>query len=467
MVTKTKKVYLNIPPYVVSSNAGTSKAGGALIILNNTRTGTSNPNWKTQVKANVSATTGMSATREYFEATNCSSLATRIRGYPTGLPPPADVVDLNEGMTGGYAGTLLNLYVPSVSAPTIGSASARNQALTRLHQAIRAQSTHFSGPTFLGEFRESVGTIRNIAKKFAQKIPAHLRAQQRMARKFVGQFEVGANGSAVRTRFDRGGNSIPAALSRGSRPAVASNADKWREMKKNLADNYLEFAFGVRPLVKDVKDAAETIARFQYDTKHVKVRGYGSSSELSSVAVNKDVPGNLTTVINTVTRTQQCEVVYRVGLQFAVDSPAFGSAARLVELSGFTWENFIPSIWNLLPYSFLVDYFLNVGDILNCLTTDLSSVRWANRTTISTREASMTCSAGEPPFVPGKSAGCGGDFGYAKRGTRSIVRDADGVGIPTPELTIPSLTRSDGTFNTQWLNMTALLAGGSGARRGF
>lgn len=55
---------------------------------------------------------------------------------------------------------------------------------------------------------------------------------------------------------------------------------------------------------------------------------------------------------------------------------------RLTELLGFSFENFIPAVWEVLPWSWLADYFLNIGDIIQAGVTNTSAVTWINRTEV-------------------------------------------------------------------------------------
>jgi hypothetical protein len=51
-------------------------------------------------------------------------------------------------------------------------------------------------------------------------------------------------------------------------------------------------------------------------------------------------------------------------------------------LFGFTPSELVPTAWELLPWSFLVDYFVNVGDVLSSAVTASSNVNFVNKTVI-------------------------------------------------------------------------------------
>jgi hypothetical protein len=59
-------------------------------------------------------------------------------------------------------------------------------------------------------------------------------------------------------------------------------------------------------------------------------------------------------------------------------------------LFGFTPSEFVPTAWELLPYSFLVDYFTNIGDILSSSVTSTARLAWSNRTIRSLRVTLVT-----------------------------------------------------------------------------
>jgi hypothetical protein len=66
----------------------------------------------------------------------------------------------------------------------------------------------------------------------------------------------------------------------------------------------------------------------------------------------------------------------------AVKAQAATTASDRLARFGFTPSEFIPTAWEILPWSFLVDYFLNIGDLLSASVTDTSNVAWVNRSRV-------------------------------------------------------------------------------------
>jgi hypothetical protein len=63
-------------------------------------------------------------------------------------------------------------------------------------------------------------------------------------------------------------------------------------------------------------------------------------------------------------------------------APATGSVAgRELENWGFSPDNFVPTIYNLIPWSFLVDYFSNIGDVIDAMSIRNVGLAWGCKTT--------------------------------------------------------------------------------------
>jgi hypothetical protein len=232
-----------------------------------------------------------------------------------------------------------------------GYIQADNQALSRFYTAIRQEYQHMQSLIFIGELGE---TVRMFKRPFA--------AMQGIINGYLHNFDV--KGRKVVSFYRR--------RKRNTVPLV-------KHLNHAAAEAWLEASFGIRPLISDVVSGAETLARFIDNgrERRTQVQGFGTSTSngvVGSVTVTNPasfVYGRQTSMDKTT-----WVVKYRAGVNGHMSGPD-GSLYRLRSLVGFTPEEFVPTVWNLLPWSFLADYFFNVGQVLNSTWTNTSSVTWA------------------------------------------------------------------------------------------
>lgn len=53
-------------------------------------------------------------------------------------------------------------------------------------------------------------------------------------------------------------------------------------------------------------------------------------------------------------------------------------------------RDFVPTIWEILPWSWAIDYVANVGDMLDVLSTSFGSLIWCNRSSLVTVDQELT-----------------------------------------------------------------------------
>jgi hypothetical protein len=138
-------------------------------------------------------------------------------------------------------------------------------------------------------------------------------------------------------------------------------------------------------------------------------------------------------------------------------------AGYITEKLGFSPDQWIPTLWELVPYSFVLDYFANIGDILYAANFPRSLIPWIMKTTVveSTskfvdcsplwRHADQSGSNANATWtISRKLRSMGAASSFVKRVYRAPYQ---GSIIPDLEFSIPS-------SSTQWLNLAALFAGG-------
>jgi len=232
---------------------------------------------------------------------------------------------------------------------------------------------------------------------------------------------------------------------------------KKRALNKALADAWLTYAFEWRPLVKDIQQGAETIARWNLEGEmsnglyHTAVRGYGKTVSVVANTVQMETFDGFTFPVRRMRKLEN-ECIFRAGYHGEGLRPVGEhSFSRLGELAGFGWRDFIPSVWQLLPWSFLVDYFVNVGDLLSCMFTATDGVTWINKTTrVVNRE--LGTGGNVSSFSGGGTFG--GSPGSYEKTTQTFTRTTgSGIGLPSVSFRWP------GVDSNAWINILALLQG--------
>lgn len=223
---------------------------------------------------------------------------------------------------------------------------AYDRALASLLKAVKSQQQHWSGPTFLGELKETIEFIRKPAASILKGLDDYSKL-----------------------------------LNKKKRKIKEKNPMKARKILQETAANaWLTTSLGLAPLLSDVETAAETLARFMnpLSRPHTELRGFGSTERADTGTVNVVLYaalGGRQTFLNKTIDSVSLQCGY-----LADPNPLEQSARRLAELSGFNVREFIPTLWELVPNSWMVDYFLNIGQILSCAFTDTSRVTWIKRT---------------------------------------------------------------------------------------
>jgi hypothetical protein len=314
-----------------------------------------------------------------------------------------------------------------------------NRALVKLLKQIKEQTVQFSGLTFLGELRETIHMIRHPAEALRKNTEKYLKTIKNTRQKV-----------ASRSKQRRGESAERFAQRR-------ANA-----VKDALSGSWLEYKFGVLPLLSDIKEIADAyIAAVSNEERLTTARGNSPNLvvvENPSSDVREEAEGIRLGRVSSSSST--VSVSLRAGLRFKASVPT-SPAGRLVELSGLTtFQDFVPTVWELVPWSFLADYFVNIGEVLEGAFTDTSNVFWATRTVrqvtvrTTTFGASLRNRLDDPNtagyYIPVSIEGQTLCTRSVKR--ISVVRTdiLGNLGIPQLEFSIP------GSDSTKWVNMAAL-----------
>jgi len=148
-------------------------------------------------------------------------------------------------------------------------------------------------------------------------------------------------------------------------------------LTKMVADTWLEFKFGWFPLAADVGKAYADVVNNMNHTDIQPIRGsaYGTFPILTDVFINSIGAGQVginikITVIGS----------YSVTYKGAVKTEASNGRLGLQQMMQLDLPHFVPTIWDLIPYSWVVDYFTNCGDIIRGLCFNVGQLAWGNKT---------------------------------------------------------------------------------------
>lgn len=281
---------------------------------------------------------------------------------------------------------------PGIS-PTLSSTVNDDQAFQKL---IANQGPAFSSIPFLGEFRETVGTARHLIDIVTGR---HNKAYKLLVENLV--------------RRKKGGRS---------------------DVIKEIAEANLEFQFGILPVLTDFKNLMDAIKTASLNEKPAPSRMRGSYVQEETKS-NSD---SINYAFQVETRNQMhSKIISKFGA--TVNSEAWHPESMLQRDFGFSARDILPGLWELTPYSWLVDYFTNASDFAN-----LASLRRGvtfNGWKITIVETTWYCTAYASKYNdPSVMLIAQSPGAYRKRSfsfTRSKV-NLDTY-IPTPRLEVPDL----------------------------
>lgn len=402
----------NYYPYGLPVNTS-PQFWGYVTRTNSATYGDNIPNWRQVIASGGDATTYLLGEKYHVKVDRGSY-------YESASYKPGKVPQIGGANPGVYD-EILDLFDPATSFPStdpgsLSEVTALNLAKVRFAQKRQEVDQKFSGGVFLGELRETLHLIRSPAKALRSHIDSYFITLNKRVKR------IRTGGVASRLRDAK---------------------------RKVLADTWLEYAFGMRPLISDTRSAAEALASLAVGRKpHQRITATGVDER-----VTFNGSGLATIVTANWYRTgksfSRCKVIIRGSVR------ADPSAHKLFSstLWGFDPVQWIPTAWELVPYSFLVDYFTNVGDVLQSWASQSVVLEWANRTII--KEYRNILGEGgyfvDPPDHPDYVITCYGQVPRTETSRSKVERIAGYADfIPRFQFEIPGLS-------TKWINLAALL----------
>jgi len=364
-----------------------------------TVSGSSLRDYKRRIAKGLQATTTFIADRSTIR----SSYGHALYEYMT-TPNPLTGYRYRER----YGALWVNLGVPTLPLTT-HLATAETIAREQFYANYRSAQTSFQGMVALGELRETLTMLRNPAREL---------------RRHVGKLY----------------NKILSKKGRVGRTTKMKN--------KYLSETWLEGSFGWSPLINDVHGALKALSnrRDYIDRNLITISGIGTVTDESVSAGAGYSAGGLSYECLQ-KQTEETLVRYKGAIACTTETPYEGES----RLWGFTPDQIIPTVWELIPYSFLIDYFTNIGKVLDAWSNRTCHLAWGARTerlsairrpvdVRSTNSHIGVSSVLQEFFYPGDWVA----------ETKRIHRD------PVNTVPIPDFRFRMPGFSTKWLNIAAL-----------
>ena len=168
------------------------------------------------------------------------------------------------------------------------------------------------------------------------------------------------------------------AMKRGDLATIAKSAKKVGFTVDGLSDLWLGYRYGIRPLITDIKNLLSAASADLEKGQRFTARGKKKFEEKSTI---KDLTtGRFQYNCNLglkYTEIRENSRIFRAGVLVMID--------RSINQAAAIWglDSPIEAAWELIPFSFIVDWFTNIGDVIGALVlnpslTPLSS--WVTET---------------------------------------------------------------------------------------
>lgn len=278
-----------------------------------------NPRWREQILKAQDATTPFSAEHHFVAAA-----ANATAGYHW-LQQTKDQVYVSLDPV-SYVGHTTCPFPDQSRVPTM-----RTLAASKFYNKM---SDSFAGGTFIGELRETVAMIRRPALELRRGLNHLIRTN------------VGIRNRTLR-EFKR--NKINAKQAR-------------KQYAKAAAASWLEWRFGMIPLMSDISSAYEAFQKLSATPLTEPFHFAASERSTSSKHVKRVYTAFFLSADMDIAAFHEVGVKYTGAVLSRVSTSA--SIQESLSVAPLDW---VPTSWQLLPYSWIADYFFNIGEVLDAI----------------------------------------------------------------------------------------------------
>lgn len=288
------------------------------------------PGWKALVAQGSDATTAMTASNTTVDA---KSFTISVKQRPKAYPATFWEEFTWEG------DSLLVTAITSIASQQDVRDRVRNRALSLFLKRAKEVRSSVEGGQNLGEWKQILKAITNPLGAMRTFVFDHVAVSKKRYRRTL----------------------------RRSGPKAAA---------KLLSDTYLEFVFGWNPLSKDVGAAIGALQN-RYNRPEQTIVSGSATENYSASNVVQAITSYWSLQI---VRDVQTYGTYGVRYRGSIRTGAVDGVMRMHQVLGLAPERFLPTIWELIPYSFVVDYFANIGAIVESFAFQRSNLAWGHET---------------------------------------------------------------------------------------
>jgi hypothetical protein len=324
---------------VEQTRTGSSPAPTKFVVqiprVNSRSPGPDLPNWRAKIQQHYSVTTSFDATKFWW-----SAKAYRGRVVLTSNPATWGLGTLVSSVRHGTGdGLSMSSDCPTTPPSFSGSSftTANNLAVQRLYDTIREMESHVKTGETIGEYHQTINLFKRGLGGMRDLMNHIIRNHEHI--------------------LDKG--------------------MQWRNAKrvaKSLADLTLEYRFGIEPLAKVLGEAAGAIQRDSYMEAFLP---FSVSGKANSTVIEYDTTWDSFPSLHVYTfRKREHKVRFKgeYRIKSAEDGPSYARSL------GLTWRELVPTLYNLIPYSFVLDYVSNLHTFVEVLAVPFSQVAWCVRT---------------------------------------------------------------------------------------
>lgn len=301
-----------------------------LVLTNTVTYGDNLPNWRELISAGRSATTTLVGTSYQYKSAG------------------SGIYDAWSSPSGGfhYGHLVGDLFIDVVTLPSVSTSldtAADNKARSKFLSKYLNLVNTWRGGNFLAEVRETIHMLRHPVDSLYRQV-----------------WDFAGRVGKLRKVYRR-------------RP---------RSYATHLSDLWLAWSFGIKPLIADCNDAARALNVLKngpdnHDQKVISAFGRTDSYSKSVNVYNQPVAG-----ANGILNVHY--VRYAIGHSGVRYLIAFKSApadrSTALEQLGLGVFDVVPAVWEAIPWSFFVDYFLNVQEMIDSCRLWGVDFAWCNQT---------------------------------------------------------------------------------------